>query len=122
MIKGVSSTKDTERRRAFLNDKKDNQDSLTHKKILRAETLLQIRKEPQEASRERAQLAREASAAKRQSLAVKNDEKTKMKGKNRPSRSYRKKKTNIIDEKKVNFKYQDGVSYFRAALSILIPK
>ncbi len=35
-------------------------------------------------------------------MAVKNDEKTKMKGKNRPSRSYRKKKTNIIDEKKVN--------------------
>lgn len=63
--------------------------------------IVQIRKEPKEASRERAELAKEAAAAKRQALAVKNDGKTKMKGKNRPSKSYRKKKTNIIDDKKV---------------------
>ena len=64
---------------------------------------MQIRKEPKEASRERAQLAKEANEAKRKTLAVKNEGKTKMKGKNRPSKSYRKKKTNIIEEKKVEF-------------------
>ena len=53
--------------------------------------------------RERALQAREDFEAKKKAQAEKNDEKTKMKGKNRPSRKYRKKKTNIIEEKKVKF-------------------
>ena len=51
--------------------------------------------------KERALQAKEAIDAKRKAKEAKNEEKTKMKGKNRPSRKHRKKQTNIIEEKKV---------------------
>ena len=62
---------------------------------------VQIRKEPQEILEERREQARLASAAKFKAQEDKNDAKTKMKGKNKPSRKHKKKQSNIIEAKKV---------------------
>ena len=68
--------------------------------------ILQIRKEPKEASKERAALQAEANAARKQAQVEKNEAKTKMKGKNKPSRRFRKKKSNVIEEKKVHMHFK----------------
>eukprot|EP00887_Chlorella_sp_A99_P001363 scaffold8.g1363.t1 len=57
-------------------------------------------KEPREVQRERAAEAAAADAAARAAARAKNEEKTRMKGKNRPSRRRRKKQENIIEERK----------------------
>ena len=56
--------------------------------------------EPSEVQRDRRATEEEAQRAARRESAAAADKKTKMKGKNRPSKRHRKKQTNIIDERK----------------------
>ena len=62
---------------------------------------VQILKEPKEVRQERIQAAKEANATRRKEQEEKNEAKTKMKGKNKPSRRFKKKQSNIIEERKV---------------------
>lgn len=64
-------------------------------------SLSQVRREPEEAQADRAATESAANTARKREQAARNDAKTKMKGKNKPSRQHRKKKSNIIEEKKV---------------------
>ena len=59
-----------------------------------------MRKEPKEVQQEKQKLEADANRVRRKQAGDKNDAKTKMKGKNRPSKRHRKKQTNVIDEKK----------------------
>lgn len=63
---------------------------------------VQIRKEPREVLEERRAQAKEANTAKLKVQEEKNEAKTKMKGKNKPSRVHKKKQSNIIEAKKVS--------------------
>jgi U3 small nucleolar RNA-associated protein 7 len=56
---------------------------------------------PKEVQAERRQQAIEAELSSRKAQRDKNEEKTKMKGKNRTSKRYRKKQLNVIDDKKL---------------------
>lgn len=69
--------------------------------VLDPDTIGTIRKAPQEVQQERQAMAREAEQALRKNQVEKQEKKTRMKGKNKPSRKYRKKQVNIIDEKKM---------------------
>ena len=63
---------------------------------------MQVRKEPKEIQLEKAAEAKAALAARTAARREKNDEKAKMKGKNKPSRRHRKKQSNIIEERKAD--------------------
>jgi len=60
-----------------------------------------VRAVPKEIQAERRQQAMEAELASRKAQRDKNEAKTKMKGKNRTSKRYRKKQLNVIDDKKL---------------------
>lgn len=60
-----------------------------------------MRREPEELQQDKRQAEAEANAARRREQEARNEAKTRMKGKNRPSKRYRKKRTNIVDDKKV---------------------
>ena len=60
-----------------------------------------LRAVPKEVQAERRQLAIDAELSRRKDQRDKNEAKTKMKGKNRTSKRYRKKQLNVIDDKKM---------------------
>lgn len=60
-----------------------------------------LRAVPKEVQAERRQLAIDAELSRRKDQRDKNEAKTKMKGKNRTSKRYRKKQLNVIDDKKL---------------------
>ena len=60
-----------------------------------------MRREPEEVRQEKVAAAKAANKGARAAQQAKNEGKTKMKGKNRPSKRHRKKQSNIIEEKKV---------------------
>ena len=60
-----------------------------------------MQREPEEVRQEKLDAARAANKGVRAAQQAKNERKTKMKGKNKPSRRFRKKQSNIIEEKKV---------------------
>lgn len=63
--------------------------------------LVQVRKVPRAVQEERAKLAEEANSARFKKRLQRLGEKTKMKGKNKPSKKHRKKQLTIIEERKV---------------------
>jgi hypothetical protein len=56
--------------------------------------------DPKEVQKEKALAAMEAELALRRKMRAKNDEKTKMKGKNRQSKRHRKKQLNVVDDRR----------------------
>ena len=64
-------------------------------------TCAQVQREPEEVRQEKLDAARAANKGVRAAQQAKNERKTKMKGKNKPSRRFRKKQSNIVEEKKV---------------------
>ena len=64
-------------------------------------TALQVKREPEEARQEKLAAAAKANADAKAAQQAKNEARTPMKGKNRPSKRHRKRQTNIIEEKKV---------------------
>ncbi|KAK9810541.1 hypothetical protein WJX72_012424 [[Myrmecia] bisecta] len=75
----------------------------------------QVRKEPKEVVLERKAAAVEANKARHREADEKNAGKKKMKGKNKPSRRYKKKQLNIVEERKASIK--QGQSGGAAAIS-----
>ena len=59
-----------------------------------------LRKEPRDVQKEKQAQEAEANRLRRKEQEETNDAKTKMKGKNRPSKRHRKKQTNVIEEKR----------------------
>lgn len=74
--------------------------------------LLQVLKEPKDVAQQRRDEEAAANAARRAVAFVKADERTKMKGKNKPTRRQKKKQMNIIEERKpaLRTKLQQEVS------------
>jgi U3 small nucleolar RNA-associated protein 7 len=69
--------------------------------VIDPDTVGQIRKAPLDVQKERQTKAMEARMALKSQREEKQDKKTRMKGKLKPSRKYRKKQQNVIDEKKM---------------------
>jgi U3 small nucleolar RNA-associated protein 7 len=68
--------------------------------VLDPSTIGQVAREPTEVQRERKIEEAAANAVRKKAELAKSDEKTKMKGRNKPTRRRRKKEMNIIEEKK----------------------
>lgn len=56
--------------------------------------------DPKEVQKEKALAAMEAELALRRKMRAKNDDKAKMKGKNRQSKRHRKKQLNVVDDRR----------------------
>lgn len=74
-----------------------------------------VRAVPKEVQQERRETATAAQLAARKSQRDKNEEKTRMKGKNRVSKRYRKKQQNVVDDKKLRAKMMAETAKKRAA-------
>jgi len=68
--------------------------------VLDPDSIGRVRQEPKDVQKERQEQQAEANRARRRQQDDKNDAKTRMKGKNRPSKKHRKKQMNVIEEKK----------------------
>ncbi|KAL6757695.1 WD40-repeat-containing domain protein [Haematococcus lacustris] len=68
--------------------------------VLDPDSIARVRKEPAEVLKEKRLEAAAATKERRAAAEEKNEAKSKMKGKNRPSKRHRKKQTNIIEERK----------------------
>lgn len=73
--------------------------------------LLQVLKEPVDVAQQRREAEAAANAARVAALRAKAEEKTKMKGRNKPTRRQKKKQMNIIEDKKpvIRAKVQEEV-------------
>lgn len=82
---------------------------------------LQVLKEPKDVAQQRRDEEAAANAARKAAAAAKVDERTRMKGKNRPTRRQKKKQMNIIEDKKpmLKIKMQEEVRHGRTHLAAL---
>lgn len=75
--------------------------------------LLQVLKEPADVAQQRREAEAAANAARLAALRAQSEEKTKMKGRNKPTRRQKKKQMNIIEDKKpvIRAKVQEEVGW-----------
>ena len=79
---------------------------------------MQVRREPKEVQEQKRAAEAEANTARKREQAARNEAKARMKGKNRPTRRHRKKKSNIIEDKKVSS--SPGIAFAHATLMLYL--